>query len=115
MLPAAARLRTPAQFAAVTRRGRRGSSDRVIAHVLRGAQVDGARAGLIVSKKVGNSVIRHQVSRRLRAILRERLIELPAGTDVVVRALPLAKGASSAELRADMDTAIRRALEGRRR
>ena len=36
-----------------------------------------ARAGLVVSGKVGNSVVRHRVSRRLRAQLRPLLAELP--------------------------------------
>lgn len=114
MLPAAARLHTPGEFASVTRGGRRAASDRLVVHA-RCTGGDGVRAGLVVSKKVGNSVTRHRVSRRLRAVLRQRLGSLPAGTDLVIRALPSAGAASSAELAGDLDSALRRALERRRR
>jgi ribonuclease P protein component len=63
-----------------------------------------------VSKAVGNSVVRHRVARRLRHLMAPRLSELPAGTDVVVRALPAASTASSGALAADLDGALRSAL-----
>jgi ribonuclease P protein component len=65
-----------------------------------------ARAGLIVSRKVGGSVVRHRVSRRLRAQLACRLDKLPAGARVVVRALPSAADASSAALGQQLDAAF---------
>lgn len=69
---------------------------------------DAVCAGLIVSKKVGGSVVRHQVSRRLRAELAARLDRLPAGASLVVRALPEASGASSDRLGRDLDAALSR-------
>jgi len=60
------------------------------------------RAGFVVSGKVGNSVIRHRVTRRLRPLVRTALAGLPAGTDLVVRALPAAATASSRELSTDL-------------
>jgi ribonuclease P protein component len=39
--------------------------------------------------------------------MRDRLAELPAGTQVVVRALPKAAAAESAQLAADVDRALR--------
>lgn len=66
------------------------------------------RVGFVVSKAVGNSVVRHRVSRRLRHQMAERLGQLPAGTAVVVRALPPAATASSAEIGKDLDAALRR-------
>jgi ribonuclease P protein component len=68
------------------------------------------RAGLVVSKAVGGSVVRHRVSRRLRHLLAPRLGELPAGAMVVVRALPPAADATSAELGDDLDSGIRAVL-----
>jgi ribonuclease P protein component len=68
------------------------------------------RAGLVVSKAVGGSVVRHRVSRRLRHLLAPRLGELPPGAMVVVRALPLAADATSAELGDDLDAGIRGVL-----
>jgi len=67
-----------------------------------------ARAGFVVSKAVGNSVVRHRVTRRLRHLVSARLGTLPAGSSLVVRALPPAATASSAELGADLDAALRR-------
>jgi ribonuclease P protein component len=65
-----------------------------------------SRAGFVVSKAVGNAVVRNTVRRRLRHLVRERLPELPAGSTVVVRALPPAAGASYAQLGADLDAAL---------
>lgn len=46
------------------------------------------RVGLIVSKAVGNAVVRHQLSRRLRHTCRELIPSMPSGVDIVIRALP---------------------------
>lgn len=107
MLPAAARLHTPAQFTAVTRGGRRAAGPLLAVHLLR-SEGTRSRAGFIVSKKVGNSVVRHRVTRRLREIMRTRLPLLPEGTDVVVRALPGAADADSLALRAAVESALTR-------
>lgn len=66
------------------------------------------RVGFVVSKAVGGSVVRHQVARRLRHLMRDRIVGLPPGSDLVVRALSPAATASSAELGADLDAALRR-------
>jgi ribonuclease P protein component len=66
------------------------------------------RVGFVVSKAVGNSVVRHRVSRRLRHVVARRLGTLAAGSSLVVRALPAAAQASSAELEIDFDAAVRR-------
>lgn len=64
--------------------------------------------GFIVAKSVGGSVVRHRVSRRLRAVMALRVRSLPAGSATVVRALPTSAGASSAELAVDLDAAFER-------
>jgi len=94
----------------VVRRGRRAGRHTLTVHVL--VQDDGIppRAGLVVSKAVGGSVVRHRVSRRLRHLLRPRVAPLSPGTRVVVRAAPAAAAASSAALGADLDAALARAL-----
>ena len=68
------------------------------------------RAGVVVSNAVGGAVVRSTVKRRLRHLLRARLAELAPGSAVVVRALPPAAGATSADLDADLGAALRRAL-----
>lgn len=67
-----------------------------------------SRVGFVVSKAVGTAVVRHRVSRRLRHLMRDRLDRFPAGTLVVVRALPPAAAASSRELGVDLDAALRK-------
>jgi ribonuclease P protein component len=64
------------------------------------------RVGLSVGKAVGNSVIRHSVSRKLRHVARPHLVELPTGTQIVLRALPAASAASSEQLEADLLEAL---------
>ena len=61
-----------------------------------------ARAGFVVGKAVGNSVVRHRVTRRLRAVVAAELDRLPASSDLVVRARPEAADAASAVLRRDL-------------
>ncbi len=68
------------------------------------------RVGFVVSRAVGNSVVRHRVVRRLRALVAERLPGLPEGTDLVVRAQPPAATAASPELAAALDRALDRVL-----
>lgn len=63
--------------------------------------------GLVVSKAVGGSVVRTRVKRRLRHLCAARLDLLPAGSEMVLRALPPAAAASSAELGADLDRCLR--------
>jgi ribonuclease P protein component len=46
------------------------------------------------------------VSRKLRHVVAPRLVELPPGTQLVIRALPAAARASSA----DLDSDVRQAL-----
>lgn len=66
------------------------------------------RVGFVVSKAVGNSVVRHRVTRRLRALMAPRLAGLPDGADVVVRAQPAAATARFDEIAADLDRALER-------
>lgn len=123
VLPAAARLTSSQEFGTVVRRGRRAGRPRLVVHALMAptadpTEVNGTvptrnrqqptRVGFVVSKAVGNSVVRHRVSRRLRHLMRERLGTLPAGCTLVVRALPAAAAASSADLGVDLDAALRR-------
>lgn len=116
MLPATARLTHRDDFTASVRRGRRIGRKLVVMHVLLadavaavdpGAEPSGPRVGFVVSKAVGGSVVRHRVARRLRHLMRGRLSRLPAGSRVVVRALPAAAAADSAALGRDLDRALR--------
>lgn len=106
VLPGAARLRTAADFAAVIRGGRRAGTRRLVVHLLPTGRQLPPRAGFVVSGKVGNSVVRHRVIRRLRPLVREQLNLLGAGHELVIRALPSAAAASSAELGLDLRSGL---------
>lgn len=108
MLPAERRLRRRADFTDVVRRGRRASRPLLTAHLAAGGGTAPSVAGLIVSKAVGGSVVRHRVARRLRHLLAARIGGLPDGTRLVLRAAPTAASASSAALAADLDRALDR-------
>lgn len=112
MLPASSRLRASTDFTEVLRSGSRAGRTTLTVHLLPGRPGDTAppRAGLVVSKAVGGSVVRHQVSRRLRHVLRAPLAGLPAGSRLVVRAAPAAATASSAALATDLASALSRAV-----
>ena len=110
MLPAAHRLRASTDFTETIRRGRRASRSTLTVHLLAGDAAVPARAGLVVSKAVGGSVVRHQVARRLRHQLQARIGALPHGSRLVVRATPPAGTASSATLGADLTAALDAAL-----
>ncbi|TYP86452.1 ribonuclease P protein component [Blastococcus xanthinilyticus] len=72
-----------------------------------------ARAGFVVGKAVGNSVVRHRVTRRLRAVVRAELDRLPGTADLVVRARPEAADADSAVLHRDLSAGLDRLLGDR--
>jgi ribonuclease P protein component len=107
-------MRRRADFTAAVRAGRRASSPSLVLHVVRRPDAhDPARVGLIVSKSVGGSVVRHQVARRIRAVCAVRMGDFRAGDLVVVRALPDAARATSAQLAADLEQALTRLSGGR--
>jgi ribonuclease P protein component len=118
VLPAQARLRRRPEFTAVVRSGQRLGRPTMVLHYLpeRTVPVTGAavppraRAGFVVGRAVGNSVVRHRVTRRLRAVVRDELHRLPATADLVVRARPEAAEATSERLRRDLVSGLDRLL-----
>jgi ribonuclease P protein component len=108
VLPAAVRLTRRTDFELAVRRGRRAGRTRLVVHAYPGGPDGAARIGFVVGRNVGGSVVRHRVQRRLRHLLRARLDKLAPGTLLVIRALPAASEASSAELAEDLDSALRR-------
>jgi ribonuclease P protein component len=120
VLPTENRLRRREDFATAVRRGRRAGRPLLVVHLHSGAtdphapgeSASPTRAGFVVSKAVGGAVVRTRVKRRLRHLIRDRLLELPPGSLVVVRALPEAGDAEYAQLARDLDAAFQRLLGG---
>jgi len=109
VLSAANRLTDAGSFRTVIRSGRRAGSRTLVVHLGDGVP-PAPRVGLVVSKAVGNAVVRNRVQRRLRHLVRERLDLLPPAGALVIRALPDAAGASAVELRTDLDRCLKRVL-----
>jgi ribonuclease P protein component len=107
-------MRRSTDFSSAVRRGRRVRRGTVVVH-LATADVasDPALVGFVVGKGVGGSVVRHRVSRRLRAVMADRVGTLPLGSATVVRALPASAEATSAQLASDVDGALGRLVTHR--
>lgn len=118
MLPTQFKLTSPTQFRRAIKRGRRVGSRTVVVHaydttsdaelVADGQLTNGPRFGLVVSKAVGNAVIRHRTSRRLRHVCMSLIDDLPDALDIVIRALPPSGEATSADLEQDLRAALQR-------
>ncbi|MEU0542583.1 ribonuclease P protein component [Nocardia sp. NPDC005978] len=118
MLPEPYRLHRRTDFSRTVRQGRRIGRRDLVVHVLLhdhqssgsvpSIRVGGPRFGLIVSKAVGPAVVRHRVARRLRHICASIAAELPDSMDIVLRALPGAADASSADLERQVRGGLRK-------
>jgi ribonuclease P protein component len=109
VLSAEHRLRQRDDFTVALRTGQRAGTRRLVLHWAVTDRAHPTRVGFVVSKAVGNSVVRHRTQRRLRHLAAERLAVLPEhGGLLVVRALPPSGQADSADLGADVDRGLRR-------
>jgi ribonuclease P protein component len=103
-------MRSSEDFRATVRGGVKVAQPTLVTHVLPPSAGDRSTSvGFVVSKAVGTAVDRNRVKRRLRHLMRDRLDRVPAGSRVVVRALPSAAGASSSTLGEQLDSALRKA------
>ena len=111
MLPTAARMRRRQEFTLAMRRGRRSGRPLLSAHlVIREGRPEPARVGFVVSRAVGNAVVRNRVRRRLRHLMRERIGWLPEGSLLVIRANAAAADARQRDLAADLDLVLGKLL-----
>lgn len=109
MLPSTHRLRRSADFGAAVRGGRRAGARSLVVHAARELVADEPpRMGFVVSKAVGGAVVRNRTKRRLRALARPIVGQLPPGSRVVVRANPAAASLATPALDRDLRGALTR-------
>ena len=89
--PKAARLRKRAEYLRLSRAGASIQSANFVI-VTRMNDRSESRLGITVSSKVGNSVIRNRIKRRVREYFRRHHAELPEGTDILIIARKTAAG-----------------------
>jgi ribonuclease P protein component len=97
------------------RKGRTGGSQHLSVR-LRPTRVGYVRVGFVVSRKVGNAVVRNRIRRRLREALRSHLVACAAAGrrasyDLLVIVRPSAAAADFHTLAAALQRALDRALE----
>ena len=106
MLATRNRLRTATDFSTTVRSGVRNGRRNVVLYAAAIAADEPSRIGFIVSKGVGNAVVRNLVKRRLREAGAASLREYGTGFAIVVRALPASAAASWDQLLADYNAAL---------
>ena len=83
-------LKNSSEFKRVYQCGKSFANKNLVMYVLEKNDKEN-RLGISVSKKVGNSVVRHRVTRVIRECCRLHEKELIQGLDIVIVARPLAK------------------------
>lgn len=84
-------------FVKVYRQGKSYANKYLVMYVLKNNS-EKNRYGISVSKKVGNSVVRHRVTRLIRESIRLNLEQFEKGFDIVLIARNTAKGKSYYEI-----------------
>jgi ribonuclease P protein component len=105
------RLRRQADFVATRKEGRRQFGAAFVFSVRRrppGSRFDLPRLGIVASRRVGPSVTRNLIKRRVREIFRENQALFPGDADIVIVLQPKAAAASFEDLRRQFLEAARR-------
>jgi len=113
MLASENRLLKPDDFRATMKNGRKVSSAHLVIYLKRVPGNAQARFGFVVGKIVGGAVQRNLVKRRLRAGIRQQVIQqrsVPEGIDLVVRALPGAAQLDWNKLSTELEANLTKAL-----
>ncbi len=95
------------QFAQVYKEGKSRADALIVMYVLENDQPNN-RLGITVSKKVGNSVVRHRVKRIIKEAYRLHEDEFKTGRDIVV----IARRPAITKKSTDMEMSLRRLAKG---
>jgi len=119
VLPKDARLTSSSDFARTTKSGSRATTDHFVGYLYINPAVNqsdekvSAKAGLVISKAVGNSVQRHRLARRVRHAIAPNLSTLPANSLLVIRALKQGESFNSDEITRLIKKVTERALKNK--
>jgi len=105
-------MRRSSDFSTAVRAGSRAGRPTLVVHVLPPEHPTAglvSTVGFVVSRAVGGAVVRNRVRRRLRHLCATHVAHLPAGSRLVVRALPPSSEATGQQLATDLDRALARA------
>ena len=107
MLTKSARLTSSSDFARTTKSGHRVSTDNFVGYLYLTGSTDSSKAGLIISKTVGGSVVRHRIARQARHAIAAEITKLPEGSLLVLRAT---SRAASADFQIEISQIINRLI-----
>jgi ribonuclease P protein component len=82
--PRDARLLKHADFQVVYKQGRKHFSGNMMAFYRENGRPGGPRVGFTVGKVLGGSVVRNRIRRRMRALVRQHLVELAKPLDLIL-------------------------------
>jgi ribonuclease P protein component len=108
--PKSRRLTRPAEFEDVKKNGRVHRDRLLVLGILSVNDADPFRAGFVTSRALGSAVVRNQVRRRLREIVRKHQREIIAGIWIVTIARAGAAAASYQELEVEWLRLAKRAF-----
>jgi ribonuclease P protein component len=119
VLPKDARLTSSSDFARTTKSGSRATTDHFVGYLYINPAVNQSdekvspKAGLVISKAMGNSVQRHRLARRVRHAIAPNLSTLPANSLLVIRALKQGESFNSDEITRLIKKVTERALKNK--
>ena len=97
MLTKSARLTESSDFARATKSGHRVATEFFVGYLYLTGTNESPKAGLIISKSVGGSVLRHRIARKARHAIAHNIAMLPAGSLLVLRAIGKAEKAQTTQ------------------
>ena len=84
-----------------------------VTYLRRNPEPTPVRFGFIVAKNVGGAVVRNRIRRRMKAASFDLLPGVPAGTEIVFRALPASVDVSWPVLVAELSNALNKGQRAR--